>query len=77
MQGKALVKDAGCPGAFSLRRIEAACVPYNEASMHLLEKVGFRREGFARQYLCINGTWQDHVLYALLRDDFREVTGSP
>jgi [ribosomal protein S5]-alanine N-acetyltransferase len=60
-----------------LRRIEAACVPYNEASMHLLEKVGFRREGFARQYLCINGTWQDHVLYALLRDDFREDTGSP
>jgi ribosomal-protein-alanine N-acetyltransferase len=54
-----------------LRRIEAACVPHNGASMRLLEKVGFRREGYARQYLNINGTWQDHVLFALLTDDLR------
>ncbi|MCP8939234.1 GNAT family N-acetyltransferase [Alsobacter sp. SYSU M60028] len=60
-----------------LRRIEAACVPHNAPSMRLLERVGFRREGLARQYLCINGVWQDHVLYALLRDDFRADTGSP
>ena len=54
-----------------LRRIEAACVPGNAPSQRLLEKVGFQREGYARQYLCINGIWQDHLLYALLRDDFR------
>ncbi|MHB2166981.1 GNAT family N-acetyltransferase [Alsobacter sp. R-9] len=60
-----------------LRRLEAACVPINAASTRLLEKVGFRREGYARQYLCINGVWQDHLLYALLRDDFRFDTGSP
>lgn len=60
-----------------LRRIEAACVPNNAASMRLLEKVGFHREGYARQYLCINGTWQDHILFALLRDEFRFDTGSP
>lgn len=59
-----------------LRRIEAACVPNNMPSIRLLEKVGFRREGYARQYLCINGVWQDHLLYALLRDD-RYDTGSP
>jgi ribosomal-protein-alanine N-acetyltransferase len=54
-----------------LNRIEAACLPYNAASIHLLEKVGFRREGYARKYLCIDGRWQDHVLFALLRDDPR------
>ena len=30
---------------------------------------GFQREGYARGYLCINGTWQDHLLYARLKDD--------
>lgn len=52
-----------------LRRIEAACVPGNDASVRLLEKVGFVREGLARQYLCINGVWRDHYLYAILRSD--------
>jgi ribosomal-protein-alanine N-acetyltransferase len=27
------------------------------------------REGYAREYLCINGTWQDHLLYGQLNDD--------
>jgi [ribosomal protein S5]-alanine N-acetyltransferase len=52
-----------------LHRIEAACIPANAASVRLLEKTGFKREGFARQYLCIDGIWQDHLLYARLKDD--------
>ena len=52
-----------------LRRIEAACLPTNKASIRLLEKAGFIREGYARRYLCIAGAWQDHVLYARLKDD--------
>lgn len=52
-----------------LHRIEAACIPGNVASIRLLEKTGFRREGFAREYLCIDGVWQDHFLYARLRGD--------
>jgi ribosomal-protein-alanine N-acetyltransferase len=52
-----------------LHRVEAACIPTNLASIRLLEKCGFRREGYARQYLCINGFWQDHLLYARLRTD--------
>jgi ribosomal-protein-alanine N-acetyltransferase len=31
--------------------------------------VGFEREGYARGYLCINGAWQDHLLYARLKGD--------
>ena len=55
-----------------LRRLEAACIPTNLASVRLLEKTGFRREGYARSYLCINGTWQDHLLYARLQTDPRD-----
>jgi [ribosomal protein S5]-alanine N-acetyltransferase len=52
-----------------LHRLEAACIPTNVASIRLLEKSGFQREGYARQYLCINGSWQDHLLYARIKDD--------
>jgi ribosomal-protein-alanine N-acetyltransferase len=58
-------------GNLRLHRLEAACLPNNVASMRVLEKVGFQREGLARRYLKINGIWQDHVLYALLEDDQR------
>jgi ribosomal-protein-alanine N-acetyltransferase len=59
------------PFAFStlrLHRLEAACIPTNSASIRLLENTGFVREGYAREYLCINGIWQDHLLYGRLRD---------
>ena len=54
-----------------LHRVEAACLPDNVASVRLLEKAGFTREGVARRYLRINGMWQDHLLFALLEDDPR------
>ncbi|NIA72212.1 GNAT family N-acetyltransferase [Pelagibius litoralis] len=54
-----------------LHRIEAACLPNNDASQALLLKAGFRQEGYARQYLRINGKWQDHLLFEMLRDDAR------
>ncbi|HLL26176.1 MAG TPA: GNAT family protein [Xanthobacteraceae bacterium] len=56
-------------GPLRLRRVEAACLPENAASVRLLEKMGFQREGYARQYLCIAGKWQDHLLYARLSSD--------
>src|SRR6202034_4687389 len=37
-----------------LHRLEAACIPTNAGSIRLLEKTGFIREGYARDYLCIN-----------------------
>ena len=60
------------PFAFAslrLHRLEAACSPSNAASIRLLEKAGFTREGYAREYLCINGLWQDHLLFARLNSD--------
>src|SRR2546429_5647595 len=56
-------------GTLKLHRIEAACIPTNIASIRLLAQTGFKREGFARQYLCIDGVWQDHLLYARLKAD--------
>ncbi|OYX14182.1 MAG: GNAT family N-acetyltransferase [Rhizobiales bacterium 32-66-8] len=55
--------------ALQLRRIEAACMIGNIPSIRLLEGLGFVREGYARQYLCINGEWEDHYLFARLRTD--------
>ena len=52
-----------------LHRLEAACIPSNAASIRLLENTGFAREGYAREYLCINGLWQDHLLFARLAGD--------
>lgn len=52
-----------------LNRVEAACMPRNRASIGVLERAGFRHEGLARRYLCINGTFEDHVLFGRLRDD--------
>lgn len=53
----------------ALHRLEAACIPSNEASVRVLERCGFKREGLARRYLKINGAWQDHLLFALLATD--------
>ena len=55
-------------GTLRLHRLEAACIPTNAASIRLLESTGFVREGYARDYLCINGIWQDHLLYGRLKD---------
>ncbi|QRM54579.1 GNAT family protein [Sinorhizobium sp. BG8] len=57
--------------ALQLHRIEAACIPDNLRSIRLLEKAGFQREGYLREYLKINGEWRDHVMYSLLAEDRR------
>jgi [ribosomal protein S5]-alanine N-acetyltransferase len=51
-----------------LHRVEAACLPSNVPSRALLVRAGFDQEGYAHEYLCIDGQWQDHLLFAILRD---------
>ncbi|HET8727423.1 MAG TPA: GNAT family protein, partial [Alphaproteobacteria bacterium] len=60
-----------------LHRVEAACLPTNVASKGLLLKAGFAQEGYARAYLRIDGEWQDHLLFALLREDFEKAAARP
>jgi len=57
-----------------LHRLEAACLPHNAASRGLLLKSGFREEGYAREYLCIDGKWQDHVLFGILASEWQPRT---
>ncbi len=56
-------------GPLGLQRIEAGTLPENTRSRAVLEAVGFREEGFARDYLEIAGRRRDHVLFGLLPGD--------
>jgi [ribosomal protein S5]-alanine N-acetyltransferase len=56
--------------AMRLHRIQASYMPENTRSGRLLQKLGFRREGVAPQYLYIDGAWRDHVITALLNTRF-------
>ncbi|MFI4936589.1 MAG: GNAT family N-acetyltransferase [Caulobacterales bacterium] len=53
-------------GRLGLHRVEAACIPSNEASRGVLLKAGFVQEGMAQAYLRINGMWRDHLLFGML-----------
>lgn len=53
-----------------LHRIMANHRPENERSARLLERLGFVREGMAKDYLFINGAWCDHVLTSLTHPAF-------
>jgi len=49
-------------GELRLHRVMAAYVPTNERSGRLLKSLGFEVEGYAREYLLLDGVWRDHVL---------------
>jgi RimJ/RimL family protein N-acetyltransferase len=53
-----------------LRRIEADADPRNAASIRLLEKLGFVREGYLRERWEIDGEIQDAVYFGLLRREW-------
>jgi [ribosomal protein S5]-alanine N-acetyltransferase len=65
-----------CFSRLKLHRVEAACLPHNLASRRVLTKCGFREEGYAKEYLCIDGRWQDHVLFGTLREEWAARTES-
>ncbi|SJL83159.1 ribosomal protein S5-alanine N-acetyltransferase [Vibrio palustris] len=50
----------------NVHRINAAYMPHNQRSAAVLKRIGFAEEGFAPQYLLIDGQWRDHCLVALL-----------
>ena len=55
----------------NLHRIEANYVPRNERSGRLLRRLGFVVEGYARDYLLLNGRWEDHVRTSLTNPEWR------
>lgn len=54
-----------------LHRVQAAVMPHNKGSVRVLQKNKFTEEGYARKYLKINGVWEDHLLFALISDDWQ------
>jgi [ribosomal protein S5]-alanine N-acetyltransferase len=71
-EGRGLMREAlgaVLADAFSARvglhRVQANVRPENTRSLALLDRLGFEREGLAREYLFIDGAWRDHVLTAL------------
>ena len=71
-EGRGLVREAlqaALGDAFSprvgLHRVQANVRPENTRSLALLDRLGFEREGLAREYLFIDGAWRDHVMTAL------------
>ena len=57
--------------AMDLHRVEADTHPGNAASLRLLERLGFRREGLLRQRFLIDGSASDSEIFGLLQEEWR------
>jgi len=58
-------------GALGLHRLEANIQPKNRASIRLVKRAGFAREGFSPRYLKILGRWRDHERWAITAEAFK------
>lgn len=72
---KGLITEAARKGIdvmfneYRMHRVEAHVLPFNKASLRVLEKLGFINEGIAHKFLETNGVWEDHIHLALVKDD--------
>ncbi|MEH2046394.1 GNAT family N-acetyltransferase [Nostoc sp.] len=55
----------------NFHRVMANYMPHNRRSGNVLKRLGFVVEGYARDYLLINGQWEDHILTSLTNSDWK------
>lgn len=53
-----------------LHRVQISIIPRNSASRRVVEKLQLRAEGVAERYLEINGTWEDHIRFAITAEEW-------
>jgi RimJ/RimL family protein N-acetyltransferase len=53
-------------------RIQSGVSPRNAASLRVLEKAGFTKEGVKRKVCYARGIWHDEVMYSILREEWKE-----
>jgi len=58
-----------CFSQLGLHRMEICIRPENDASLRVVEKLGFRYEGLRRRFIHINGDWRDHFCFALVAEE--------
>jgi ribosomal-protein-alanine N-acetyltransferase len=58
-----------CVRSLRLHRMEICIRPENAPSLRVVEKLGFRYEGYRERYIHIDGAWRDHHAFALTRED--------
>lgn len=56
-----------------LHRLEANIQPGNVASIALVKRAGFTKEGCSRRYLKVCGRWRDHERWAIIAEDWIQV----
>lgn len=78
VQGKGIMRRAlelACTWMFkvqNIHKINASYMPKNEKSAAVLKAQGFEKFGYAKDYLLIDGEWQDHHLTVLINSEWRE-----
>lgn len=55
-----------------MHRIEIDIRPENQASLRVVEKLGFREEGLKQRFIHIDGAWRDHIIFALTSEEAME-----
>lgn len=74
-EGLALVLDQAFT-ELDLHRLEANVQPENDASLALVRKLGFRKEGFSPGFLKVGGVWRDHERWAILAEEWLAANGA-
>ncbi|WP_281222188.1 ribosomal protein S5-alanine N-acetyltransferase [Photobacterium sanguinicancri] len=55
----------------NFHRVMAGYMPRNDRSAKVLSSLGFEKEGYAKDYLLINGAWEDHILTSKINPNWK------